>query len=94
MWCRSELSGQLGKGSASQGITVSQVAANIHVSDKKRWNQVPITSYHGHLDVVCLLIDTGTPVDILNGTQKTPMALASWKGEVEKSDTSSNEGPI
>jgi hypothetical protein len=40
----------------------------------------------GHLDVVQLIINAGFPVDVRNGTQRTPLALASSKGKVEVGD--------
>jgi ankyrin repeat protein len=54
-----------------------------------------ISSQNGLLDVVQILIDTGVAVNIRNGTQKTPFALASINGKVEVGRflTVTREGP-
>ena len=41
--------------------------------DNKGWNPLHIASQNGYLNVVQLLPDAGTPVDIWNETQKTPL---------------------
>jgi ankyrin repeat protein len=51
--------------------------------DKNGWNPVHIASQNGHVDAVRSLIRAGVPVDLRNGAQKTPSALASGKGKVE-----------
>jgi ankyrin repeat protein len=55
--------------------------AGIHIGDSN--NPLHIASLNGYLDVVQLLFNTGIPVDVRNGTQKTPLALASGEGKVE-----------
>jgi ankyrin repeat protein len=51
--------------------------------EEKGRNPLHHASQNVHLDIVRLLIDSGATVDIRNGIQQTPLALASGKGKVE-----------
>ena len=58
----------------------NQSMVPISILETEGWSSVHIASLNGRLDVVQLLISTGTSADIRNRTQTVPLTLASIEG--------------